>query len=118
MSINAAMFASVVLASRLSTNIQSFALTCCAVQIFALFPLFRRAIKRRLPSMDNILTLLIVLATILAYQRHGHIISVYICVVLMITLAIPALLIHLQSYKLQISGPWDEGKPTVLKRQF
>jgi len=117
MSINAAMFASVVLASRLATNIQVFALTCCAVQLFALLPLLRRVVKQGIPPLDVALTVCMVSLTIYAYKWHVYIVAVYLMLVVLTGLASPALLIYLQRYKLQISGPWDEGKPKILKQQ-
>ena len=45
LSINAAIFASVLLASRLSSDMQVFALMLFSVQMFALFPLFQRYLR-------------------------------------------------------------------------
>lgn len=45
LSTNAAIFASVMLASRLQTNMGVFGLTAFAVEWFALFPIFRRHLQ-------------------------------------------------------------------------
>lgn len=45
LSTNAVIFASVVLASRLETNLHVFGLMAFAVQWFALFPMVRRQVK-------------------------------------------------------------------------
>ena len=42
LSVNAAIFASVLMASRLNSNLQVFALMLLSVELFALFPIFRR----------------------------------------------------------------------------
>jgi phosphatidylinositol glycan class C protein len=44
-SLNAAIFASVLLGSRLSGSMQVFTLLCFAVLIFALFPMIRHHVK-------------------------------------------------------------------------
>lgn len=47
-SLNAAIFASVLLASRLPSNLHVFALISIAIEIFALFPILRHYIKVRM----------------------------------------------------------------------
>lgn len=47
LSTNAAIFASVLLASRLDTNIDVFGLLSFAVEWFSLFPIFRKHLKVR-----------------------------------------------------------------------
>lgn len=54
LSVNAAISASVVLASRLTTNLAAFALVLLAVVLFALFPIPRKRLKvRNLLSASN-----------------------------------------------------------------
>lgn len=60
LSMNAAISASVVLASRLRTNLAVFALVLLAVMFFALFPILRKLLKVGTPSISyndwNLLT--------------------------------------------------------------
>jgi phosphatidylinositol N-acetylglucosaminyltransferase subunit C len=57
MSMNAAISASVVLASRLKTNLSVFGLILFAVLLFALFPILRKCLKVRDPPQDFVLAL-------------------------------------------------------------
>ena len=52
LSMNAAVSASVVLASRLSTNVSVFALVLFSILSFALFPILRRRLQVKLFPQD------------------------------------------------------------------
>lgn len=51
-SLNAAVFAAVCLASRLSTSLDTFSLLLCAIQLFVFFPNFRRTVKVTMPESN------------------------------------------------------------------
>ncbi|CAE7094662.1 unnamed protein product [Rhizoctonia solani] len=111
LSINAAVSASVVLASRLQTDIAVFSLMLYAVQSFALLPVLRQRLQRyaflsltltcfvtglsfaALPTP----TLILPLATLLSFLTFGS----------------PAVLVWCQRYKNRIRGPWDPAIPQL-----
>ena len=55
LSMNAAVSASVVLASRLSTNVSVFALVLFSILSFALFPILRRRLQVKIISKKKLL---------------------------------------------------------------
>ncbi|KAH6572509.1 hypothetical protein BASA50_010684 [Batrachochytrium salamandrivorans] len=113
LSINAAMFASVLLASRLSSNVSVFGLMLLAVQLFALFPILRRSLRERHhPSAiwDGILTmLLIVIEVVLMWPISHTTVVFYVIAMLLVTFVGPYLLVFAQKFKSEIRGPWDEA---------
>lgn len=111
---NAAVFASVVLASRLPTNIHVFSFLTFAVAWFALFPMFRRLLNSSSEFHKIALTLaLVVLATASFSQYSKLVIYLYFATTLFITFVCPLWLIWIQRYKNQINGPWDEALPKI-----
>ncbi|KAK3847414.1 MAG: phosphatidylinositol N-acetylglucosaminyltransferase subunit C [Linnemannia gamsii] len=115
LSTNAAIFASVVLASRFKTNMHVFGLMSFAVQWFALFPMLRRQI-RSISSRGNLaLTIVLFLtATTLFSQISPAIVVIYIIGMIFLTFVCPFWLIWIQRYKNEIHGPWDEARPKIL----
>ncbi|RKP26923.1 phosphatidylinositol N-acetylglucosaminyltransferase subunit C [Syncephalis pseudoplumigaleata] len=117
MSTNTAIFASVLLASRLDSNIDVFALTSIAVEWFALFPILRRQFKRLSRRHSNTLTcILMLICTVMYYYISWMLMLIYVAACLFITFVCTWWLISIQKYKNEIHGPWDEARPQ-LQRQ-
>jgi phosphatidylinositol N-acetylglucosaminyltransferase subunit C len=139
LSTNAALMASTVLASRLLTTTAVFSLTLFSIQVFGLFPVFRRHLRSvSMPLHILLTTTLIVLATsglglILSqsythtYGDCGYCLLWIWHVVLRSTIGIVVFggstvivmgacswwLIGLQRYKNVVIGPWDTAKPVL-----
>ncbi|KAF9570871.1 hypothetical protein EC968_001310 [Mortierella alpina] len=114
LSTNAAIFASVVLASRFETNLHVFGLMAFAVEWFALFPMLRRQVRS--VSLRGSLALTIVLfltATTLFTRISAAIVVIYILGMAFVTFVCPFWLIWIQRYKNEIHGPWDEARPKI-----
>ncbi|KAF8168082.1 phosphatidylinositol N-acetylglucosaminyltransferase [Crassisporium funariophilum] len=114
LSMNAAVSASVVLASRLSTDVSVFALMLFSIQSFALFPMLRH----RLQACPTVVWLCIttglwILAVWLVASLSRTVMWLYICILFFVTLIAPAVLIWAQRYKNIIRGPWDVAIPKV-----
>ncbi|KAH7103053.1 phosphatidylinositol N-acetylglucosaminyltransferase [Auriculariales sp. MPI-PUGE-AT-0066] len=114
LSMNAAISASVVLASRLPTNQAVFALTVISIQLFALFPMARRHLQ------TSSLLLHVVLAVVLASIAVAMMLPIspltavlFLSVLLFVTFGGPALLMWAQQFKNEIRGPWDVATPKV-----
>ncbi|XP_072015904.1 phosphatidylinositol N-acetylglucosaminyltransferase subunit C-like [Amphiura filiformis] len=110
LSLNASVFASVCLASRLPTSMHTFATVTLAMQLFALWPELRRKLKRQLPNCQYIMTwgsASIALASLLSISTSAGV--CFALVHLAITYLVPLCLISLQPYKNNIHGPWDEA---------
>jgi phosphatidylinositol N-acetylglucosaminyltransferase subunit C len=139
LSTNAALMASTVLASRLLTTTAVFSLTLFSIQVFGLFPVFRRHLRSVSLSLHVILTTgLIVLATsslgLILSQSYTHtygdcgyclswlwhvvsrsVMGVMVfggCTVFVMG-ACSWWLIGLQRYKSVVIGPWDAAKPVL-----
>ncbi|KYQ90934.1 GlcNAc transferase [Tieghemostelium lacteum] len=112
-SLNAAIFASVLLGSRLTSNIHVFVLISYAIEIFALFPIVRHHLKRH--SLEMHVGLTIILCTTCGTLLMGLntlLALVYIGIINVITFVCPIWLIFIQKYKNEINGPWDEASVT------
>lgn len=130
LSTNAALMASTVLASRLPSTKQVFSLTLFSIEVFGLFPVFRRHVRHRNWRYHVALTVALVLGAgfgvgmmlgnwkIGTPWRSGFV--GMIVGVLVSTLATGGCswwLIGLQKYKNEIRGPWDPARPILMKRQ-
>ncbi len=131
LSTNAALMASTVLASRLPSTGQVFSLTLFSIEVFGLFPVFRRYAKQRTWRGHATLTTLLVLGAgggvglILGRGGDGEGIwdfpwkSGLMGVgwgFLITGLAMGGCswwLIGLQKYKNEIHGPWDPARPVI-----
>lgn len=129
LSTNAALMASTVLASRLPSTKQVFSLTLFSIEVFGLFPVFRRYVKHRSWRLHVISTILLVLGAgfgmgmVLGDDKAvegwpwkgglvGMIIGVFIAV--LATGGCSWWLIGLQKYKNEIRGPWDPARPIIM----
>eukprot|EP00903_Cladosiphon_okamuranus_P014501 g13451.t1 len=108
LSLNAAIFAAVLLASRLESNEKVFGLVLFALELFAFFPLARREVKRHSLLLHASVTSAVVLPTgLLLFLRHPTLFTAYVGTVVLVTVACPLWLLRVQRYKLRIEGPWD-----------
>ncbi|KAL9988601.1 hypothetical protein ACROYT_G003063 [Oculina patagonica] len=109
-SLNASIFASVCLASRLPSSWHVFATVIFAMQLFALFPSLRRQLKMQLPSSHVVVTWSLVLVAIVMLWPLSPLFAVLLALVhLAVTFVCPFWLIKLQRLKNNIHGPWDEA---------
>ena len=131
LSTNAALMASTVLASRLPSTGQVFSLTLFSIEVFGLFPVFRRYAREQSWRGHVTLTTLLVVGAgggvglilgrggdgegILDFPWKSGIMGVIIGV-LATGLAMGGCswwLIGLQKYKNEIHGPWDPARPVI-----
>jgi len=125
LSTNAALMASTVLASRLTSTTHVFSLSLFSVQCFGLFPVFRRHLLHVSRSLTNLLTLVLVLGAgggVAATVTSGSWTATVTGCLLGLSTAGLAMggaswwLIGLQRWKDEIVGPWDVAKPRIRRR--
>ena len=134
LSTNAALMASTVLASRLPSTGQVFSLTLFSIEVFGLFPVFRRYAREQSWRGHVTLTTLLVIGAgggvglILGRGGDGEGIFDFpyksgimgVVIGLFVTgLAMGGCswwLIGLQKYKNEIHGPWDPARPIIRRR--
>uniref|UniRef100_A0A182Y2U5 Uncharacterized protein n=1 Tax=Anopheles stephensi TaxID=30069 RepID=A0A182Y2U5_ANOST len=103
-SLNAAIFGSICLASRLSSSLHAFVLLEVAAVFFALGPF----LVRKLYSLQFLVLSIAVCCYFL--QSISHIILyTYVSTLAFVNLFCPWLFVRLQKYKNNINGPWDEA---------
>lgn len=111
LSLNAALFASVCLASRLPGALHTFAMLSCALLMFALWPCLLHRIKECAPGHFPGVCVSVCLGGVggLGSQWLGG--AVLLALALgSVTLLCPLLLVRLQRHKDTIQGPWDEAE--------
>ena len=107
LSLNASVFSSVCLASRLDSHTQAFSLLSLSVFVFLLLPSTRPLIFSSIPwTIITSSTSLYLLSTVSIPHTW-----LALTVLLVVELLCPLLFHHLQSDKLTIHGPWDEAVP-------
>lgn len=128
-SLNAAIFASLMLASRLPSSNQAFTIVLSAITLFALFPLLAHSLKLYSQSLSAILTVFIFIINVwLLFPISRSITLIYITTITFITFLAPFCLQWVQRYKKcvhhhhisniysiftsEIHGPWDEAVPS------
>lgn len=117
-SFNAAIFASVLLVSRLASAIQVFALITFAIELFALAPLLIHRLHTR--ARPTSLALMLVQATavialfVLAYSVFLGV--AFGALLLFVTFIAPGGLLLIRRYKNTINGPWDEARPSATSK--
>jgi len=122
LSTNAALSASTVLASRLPSTTHVFSLTLFSIEVFGLFPVFRRHLRHVSWRGHLVLTGFVVVAaggglcmTISGGGWKAAVVGV-ILGSLLTSLAMGLTswwLIGLQRYKNEIHGPWDPARPII-----
>ncbi|EPZ31588.1 phosphatidylinositol N-acetylglucosaminyltransferase [Rozella allomycis CSF55] len=114
-SVNAAIFASVLLASRLPTKHHVFSLCSYSVCWFVYFPMLCKALKIRSPNLFTIISISsFISASLLWFGISKLCVLLYSSVFMFITFVCPYWFISLQKYKNEIIGPWDEA--TIMKK--
>jgi phosphatidylinositol glycan class C protein len=125
LSTNAALMASTVLASRLESTRSVFSLTLFSIEVFGLFPIFRRELRHVSWRFHVLLTAALVMG---AGAGVGVVVSgggwksaVLGAVVGNMVVGVGMggaswWLIGLQKYKNEIHGPWDPARPVIRRR--
>lgn len=111
LSLNAALFASVCLASRLPGALHTFAMLSCALLVFALWPCLLQRLRENAPNQFTGLCVGVCIGGVggLGSQSPGG--AVLLALALgSVTLLCPLLLVRLQRHKDNIHGPWDEAE--------
>lgn len=105
LSLNAALFGSICLCSRLQTAFHVFVFITIAVQCFAVSPILLSPIKSSITVLLSFATVTFVLCTRVSLLLSG----LFLCTVLFINLVCPYYFVKWHSYKDNIYGPWDEA---------
>lgn len=105
LSLNAALFGSICLCSRLQTAFHVFVFITIAVQCFAVSPILLSPIK----SSITVLLLFATVTFILCTKVSSLLSGLFLCTVVFINLVCPYYFIKWHSYKDNIYGPWDEA---------
>lgn len=109
--INASVFGSVMMVSRLNNRGQVFGLLSIAVVWFSLFPIARAFISSiYYPRCHLLLSFIISLLTLFGlYSIQEYLGYTYFLLSFILIIICPAWYIKLQKYKNNIHGPWDEA---------
>ncbi|XP_063056489.1 phosphatidylinositol N-acetylglucosaminyltransferase subunit C [Engraulis encrasicolus] len=112
LSLNAALFASVCLASRLPGALHTFAMLTCALLVFALWPCVLHRLREKAPRWT-----FPCIAALVSCGGVASLASLWPAGALLLslglgtlTLVCPLLLVRLQRHKDNIQGPWDEAE--------
>lgn len=107
LSLNAAVFSAVCLASRFSTHDSAFSLLCLAAASFLLLPV-SRPVHPPSPSSSVVVALAAVSLVYWLSHTLGLLAALFLVAV---QLGCPLIFYRLQDYKATIHGPWDEAVP-------
>ncbi|KAJ5530604.1 hypothetical protein N7527_003997 [Penicillium freii] len=121
LSTNAAVMASTVLASRLPSTTHVFSLMLFSMEVFGLFPIFRRQLRQKSWTGHVLLTLILVIVAggAVGVTLSGGWAAAIIGSVLGGILTAFVMggcswwLISLQKYKNVVIGPWDPARPII-----
>lgn len=123
LSTNAALMASTVLASRLASTTHVFSLTLFSIEVFGLFPVFRRHLRHRSWRLHVALTVMLILTagaalgvTVVMGGRWKAAVAGTVLWGLGNVFAMGGCswwLIGLQKYKNVVIGPWDAARPVI-----
>ncbi|KAJ6604669.1 phosphatidylinositol N-acetylglucosaminyltransferase [Mycena vulgaris] len=114
LSMNAAISASVVLASRLTNDLAVFALILFSVQAFALFPRLRHRLGLCPSVIQLAFTVVLSSVSVIVTMSLSRTVTwIYSAVQLGVTFLAPAVLVWAQKFKNEIRGPWDVAVPKV-----
>lgn len=110
-SLNAVVFGTLCLASRLSSSFHAFVLLVIAVELFALYPKVFKAFNESNVIPLKLLPVIIVsCCTAFCLLTISSILfSIYFIGLLFITIIYPFIFCYVQKYKNNIHGPWDEA---------
>lgn len=103
-SLNAAIFGSICLASRLATSFQAFTLLVVSAEFFALLPIFMKTFWTPWLMLP-----LAGICILFLYELSVSVFVIYILIVIFINFICPYVFVYQQKYKNNIHGPWDEA---------
>ncbi|KAF8402693.1 hypothetical protein HHK36_010781 [Tetracentron sinense] len=110
-SLNASIVASVLIASRLPSRLQVFAIMLFSLQVFLFAPLVTYCIKKYSFGLHLCFSFGLMAMTLwLVFTLHGLLFSLLLSLLVFVTVVCPYWLIRMQEYKFEINGPWDEAK--------
>ncbi|XP_019872144.1 phosphatidylinositol N-acetylglucosaminyltransferase subunit C [Aethina tumida] len=104
-SLSAAVFASICLASRLSSAYEAFILLTVSTEIFVLFPILRT----ELGNNKYITAVMFVIDLHYLLECSGLFAIIFLSVIALANLLCPLLFVKYQIFKENIYGPWDEA---------
>lgn len=131
LSTNAALMASTVLASRLPSTKEVFSLTLFSIEVFGLFPVFRRYVRHRSWTFHVLSSILLVLGAGLGvglilsdagpaggWSWKSGLVGMLVgsLIAVLVMGGCSWWLIGLQKYKNEIRGPWDPARPIIMSR--
>lgn len=105
LSLNAALFGSICLCSRLQTAFHVFVFITIAVQCFAVSPILLTPIKSSISMLLSFVTVTFILCTRVSWLMSG----LFVCTAIFINLVCPYYFVKWHSFKDNIYGPWDEA---------
>jgi phosphatidylinositol N-acetylglucosaminyltransferase subunit C len=116
-SLNAGMFASILVASRLSSDVFVFEILGLSTLLLVCFPLLRQFLIRESEKQNVMLAVVMVsLAFFLLLPLSTTVAVVYIASVCFIGFLAPFGLISIQAYKYKINGPWDIAELKIRRK--
>ncbi|KAH3758766.1 GlcNAc transferase [Pelomyxa schiedti] len=111
---SAVIFACILLSSQLPTHVHTFGFLLYSVLTFVLFPVTRYYLRANQKSQSRsvLVSVLIFFCTVALLLPLSPVVTgAYILAILFICLCCPFWLMHIQKYKFEINGPWDEAIP-------
>lgn len=114
-SMGAAVFASVLLASRLQTDMRVFSHLTHSLTLFMLTPFLRRYVRRLSFGLHVAVTVGVAAMTTAMMARVSLLATgAHLAACVFVCFGAPAWLVRIQKFKAQINGPWDEAVPSRL----
>lgn len=110
-SLNASVVASVFIASRLPSRLHVFAIMLFSLQVFLFAPLVTYCIKKYSFCLHLCFSISLMAMTLgFVYTLHRLLFVLLLSLLIFVNVVCPYWLIHIQEYKFEINGPWDEAK--------
>ncbi|KFD69367.1 hypothetical protein M514_10308, partial [Trichuris suis] len=110
LSLNAAMFATICLISRLPSSNEAFVMLINFIAIFVLWPIVRQKFQECFPRSIIPCTILLAISVVVALAQWSYVMAtVYVIVHLIVSLGCTWLFIAMQPLKRTLHGPWDEA---------
>jgi phosphatidylinositol glycan class C protein len=107
-SLNAGIFASVLLASRLGSALEVYAFVTAAFLTHIGLPLFSSRLRKKSAPMYTMLSVaLFLVTTAVLYARTHAVMYIYVASVTFVTFLVPFYLKWIHQYKHEIRGGWD-----------
>jgi len=106
----AAVFAAVLLASRLADELQAFAYLLSAMELLVLSPFVRRRVCLAVPALHvGVTALMVAGCALLLWPLSAAAALAFLALVVFLIVICPALLVSSEALKLTINGQWDEA---------